>query len=81
MGTVRLWHLKALGYCNRRMRVWCKRNNYSWLKLRKEGIDSDYLLSIDNSSLARNAVDFAAASGWSETPRSADNDKIHGGCV
>jgi hypothetical protein len=80
MKRVRFWHLKALGYCNRQMRVWCKAHGVSWLELRKEGIEADRLLALDDSAMARDAVDFAEASGWSSTPVMADNS-ISGGCV
>jgi len=80
MGRVYFWHLKALGYCNRQMRVWCKAHGYSWLQLRKEGIDADYLLSIDDSAMAHAAVDFAASSGWSPTPLPCNGGK-DGGCA
>ena len=80
MRRVYFWHLKTLGYCNRQMRVWCKSHGYSWRTLRLEGIDADYLLSIDASAMAHAAVSFAEASGWSSEPITADSIK-HGGCV
>lgn len=77
---VYFWHLKALGYCNRQMRVWCKSHSMSWRGLINEGIAADYLLSIDDSAMAHAAVDFAKASGWSAVPVSTD-DAVCGGCV
>jgi len=81
MRRVYFWHLKALGYCNRQMRKWCKRTGFSWLELRKEGIDAETLLALDGSAMAKAAVDFAESSGWSPVPISADADKKSGGCV
>jgi hypothetical protein len=80
MKKVRFWHLKALGYCNRQMRVWCKAHGVSWLELRKEGIEADRLLALDDSAMAHAAVDFAEASGWAVDPVSADGSSS-GGCV
>lgn len=80
MRRVCFWHLKALGYCNRQMRVWCREHGYSWTVLRKEGIGADQLLELDDSAMARAAVDFAGASGWSQVPVAADSIK-RGGCV
>lgn len=77
---VRFWHLKALGYCNRQMRVWCKKHGISWRGLINDGIDADYLLSIDNSSMALAAVAFAEASGWSAVPVDVDGTPS-GRCV
>lgn len=74
MRRVYFWHLKALGYCNRQMRVWCKAHGLSWRALINEGIDADYLLSIDDSAMARNAVAFAESTGWSSEPISMDTD-------
>ncbi|QQG66370.1 hypothetical protein [Desulfobulbus oligotrophicus] len=65
---VYFWHLKALGYCNRQMRVWCKSHGISWRGLINDGIDADHLLSIDDSAMAQAAVAFAEASDWSATP-------------
>lgn len=65
---VYFWHLKALGYCNRKMRPWCKAHGVSWLELRREGIAADRLLELDNSAMAQGAVAFAEASGWSVEP-------------
>lgn len=81
MKKVYFWHLKALGYCNRQMRVWCKEKGISWRDLIDNGIDSEYLMEIDGTSMAQNAVDFAEASGWSEFPISADSDSKDAGCV
>ena len=72
MRRVLFWHLKALGFCNRQMRAWCREHDYSWRRLRTEGIDADYLLSVDDSSMARQAVDFAEATGWSAEPVADD---------
>lgn len=69
---VYFWHLKALGYCNRQMRVWCKEHDVSWRGLCSNGIDAAELLTLDNSAMARNAVEFAKESNWSETPVSSD---------
>lgn len=80
MKRVYFWHLKALGYCNRQMRVWCKAKGYSWLVLRMQGIDADYLLSIDNSSFAQNAVDFAESTGWCPKSAPDENENVSGGC-
>jgi len=80
MRRVSFWHLKALGYCNRQMRVWCRAHGLSWRSLINEGIDADYLLSIDDSSMAQNAVAFAESTGWSTEPISAVAD-TKGGCV
>ena len=80
MRRVYFWHLKALGYCNRQMRVWCKGHGISWRGLINEGIDADYLLEIDDSAMAQAAVEFAEASGWSPVPASTD-DAVCGGCV
>lgn len=77
---VYFWHLKALGFCNRQMRVWCKGHGVSWRELRQEGIEADRLLSLDDSAMSHQAVDFAEASGWSATPVNRD-DAICGGCV
>jgi hypothetical protein len=68
MKRVSFWHLKALGFCNRQMRVWCREHDYSWRRLRTEGIDADYLLSIDNSAMSQQAVAFAESTGWSVVP-------------
>jgi hypothetical protein len=65
---VQFWHLKALGYCNKQMRVWCKRVGYPWKKLTSEGIDADVLLSLDSTSYAVNAVNFAASTEWAKEP-------------
>lgn len=75
------WHLKALGYCNRQMRVWCKRHGVSWRGLCNDGIDANFLLSIDDSAMARDAVRFAEASGWSEQPVNQGANAVCGGCV
>ena len=75
MRRVYFWHLKALGFCNRQMRVWCKRQGYSWLTLRAEGIDADYLLQIDGSAMARQAVDFAEETGWCKEGPGTDTDE------
>lgn len=80
MRRVYFWHLKALGYCNRQMRVWCKSHQYSWRTLCQEGIDADYLLSVDDSAMAQAAVEFAEASGWSPDPIATGSAK-QGGCV
>jgi len=77
---VYFWHLKALGYCNRQMRAWCKSHSVSWRDLINNGIDADYLLSIDQSEMAHAAVLFAETSGWSPEPVSAE-DKISERCV
>jgi hypothetical protein len=61
---VYFWHLKALGYCNRQMRIWCKSKGISWRTLIDEGIDAEYLLSIDKSEFALKAIKFAEESGW-----------------
>lgn len=81
MRRVSFWHLKALGYCNRQMRVWCKTHGISWRSLINEGIDADYLLSIDQSSFARNAVAFAESTGWSTVPVAAADAAAAGRCV
>jgi len=81
MKRVYFWHLKSLGYCNRQMRVWCKSHSISWRTLIDEGIDADYLLSIDTTSFAVNAVKFAEESGWSSVPISADCNVVSGRCV
>ncbi|MDR2550029.1 MAG: hypothetical protein LBD10_07530 [Desulfobulbus sp.] len=81
MRKVYFWHLKALGYCNRQMRVWCKAKGVSWRELRTEGIEADRLLSLDDTSMAHRAVDFAEASGWSPVPVPAVDDRPNGGCV
>lgn len=81
MRRVYLWHLKALGYCNRQMRVWCKSKGVSWRELCNDGIDADYLLSIDNTSYAQNAVAFAESTGWAKEPISAGEGQPCGGCV
>ena len=75
MGQISFWHLKALGYCNRQMRIWCKSNKYSWRVLCSIGIDSEKLLSMDNTSMAHNAVDFARSTGWSKVPIPFDEIK------
>ena len=75
------WHLKALGYCNRQMRAWCnKPHGLSWRALIYEGIDADYLLSIDDSSMAQAAVAFAESTGWSTESIPMDTD-TKGRCV
>jgi len=81
MNRVYFWHLKALGYCNRQMRVWCKAHRVSWRALINEGIDADYLLSIDQSSFAHKAVAFAESTGWSPEPVAATDESVAGGCV
>ena len=81
MRRVYFWHLKALGYCNRRMRVWCKAHDRSWRWLVNEGIDVDTLLSLDDSSMAHNAVAFAESTGWASEPVSAGEGAANGGCV
>lgn len=81
MRKVYFWHLKALGYCNRQMRVWCKANGVSWRGLIDDGIDADHLLSLDQTSYACNAVAFAEATGWSREPVSVDAAAKKGGCV
>lgn len=78
---VYFWHLKALGYCNRQMRVWCKSKNLSWRDLIDNGIDADYLMEIDGTEFAIKAVQFAEDSGWSKEPISADCDDKNGGCI
>jgi len=80
MRRVSFWHLKALGYCNRQMRVWCKAHGLSWRALINEGIDADYLLSIDDSAMAQAAVAFAESTGWSTEPIAAVTD-TKGRCV
>lgn len=77
---VYFWHLKALGYCNRQMRVWCKAHGVSWRGLINDGIGVDALLAIDDSAMALAAVEFAEASGWSPVPVGGD-DAACGGCV
>lgn len=77
---VYFWHLKALGFCNRQMRVWCRSHGVSWLELRKTGIDAERLLSLDDSAMARQAVAFAEANGWAPDPVAATGDG-KGGCV
>ena len=77
---VYFWHLKALGYCNRQMRVWCKSHQISWRGLINDGIDADYLLSIDDSSMAQAAVAYAESSGWSPVPVVVDGAAA-GRCV
>jgi hypothetical protein len=69
---VQFWHLKALGYCNRQMRVWCKRTGYSWRILASEGIPAKTLLSLDSTTYAVNAVNFAESTGWSVEPLNFD---------
>ena len=69
---VYFWHLKALGFCNRQMRVWCKAHGVSWRGLINDGIGADELLGLDDSALARQAVAFAEASGWSPDPVTAN---------
>jgi len=66
--VVQFWHLKALGYCNRQMRVWCKTVGYPWRKLTSEGIDAELLLSLDQTSYATKAIEFAESTGWSVVP-------------
>lgn len=80
MKRVYFWHLKALGYCNRQMRVWCKKHNVSWRGLIDNGIDADELLGLDDSAMAQAAVGFAKSTGWSPVPISADTSK-RGGCI
>jgi|GEM_PF-3178656 len=80
MRRVYFWHLKALGYCNRQMRVWCKAHGLSWRGLINDGIDADYLLSIDDSAMAHAAVDFAESTGWAAEPVVSSSD-IKGRCV
>jgi len=80
MRRVSFWHLKALGYCNRQMRVWCKAHGLSWRGLVNDGIDADYLLSIDDSSMAHDAVNFAESTGWSQEPVIVESD-TKGRCV
>ena len=77
---VYFWHLKALGYCNRQMRAWCKAHGMSWRGLINEGIAAADLLALDDSAMAQAAVEFAARTGWSPVPVSTD-DTICGGCV
>ncbi|WP_310601427.1 hypothetical protein [Desulfobulbus sp.] len=79
MRKVSFWHLKALGYCNRQMRRWCKAHGVSWRELRTEGIEVDRLLALDNGAMAHRAVAFAEASGWSPVPVPATEDNR--GCV
>lgn len=71
--VVQFWHLKALGYCNRQMRVWCKRVGYPWRTLTSKGIPADTLLELDSTSYALNAVAFAESTGWSVEPISIDD--------
>lgn len=80
MRRVYFWHLKALGYCNRQMRVWCKAHNLSWRGLINDGINADHLLSIDDSAMAHAAVDFAESTGWSAEPVVSGSD-AQGRCV
>ena len=68
MRRVYFWHLKALGYCNRQMRVWCKAHQVSWRGLINNGIAVDELLALDDSAMAHAAIAYAEASGWSATP-------------
>ncbi len=81
MRRVYFWHLKALGYCNRQMRPWCKNHGISWRELINEGIDVDTLLNLDDSIMAQNAVAFAESTGWSREPISAGDGTANGGCV
>lgn len=81
MRRVYFWHLKSLGYCNRQMRVWTKSKGISWRDLVDNGIDADYLLSIDSTSYAVNAVTFAESTGWSKDPISNNSDEKSGGCI
>ncbi|MGI6655269.1 MAG: hypothetical protein ACOX5Z_00255 [Desulfobulbus sp.] len=76
---VYFWHLKALGYCNRQMRRWCKEHGVSWRELRLEGIAADRLLALDSSAMALEAVRRAEASGWSAVPVRGPDET--GGCV
>lgn len=78
---VYFWVLKALGYCNRQMRVWCKEHNFSWKTLHTEGITAEELLSLDNSAMAQKAVDFAEKTGWSKEPIQPEGSGKSGGCV
>jgi hypothetical protein len=80
MRRVYFWHLKALGYCNRQMRVWCKAHQMSWRGLINNGIDADELLAMDNGAMAQAAVAFAEASGWSADPVPVA-DELSGRCV
>lgn len=77
---VYFWHLKALGFCNRQMRVWCKQHGVSWRSLINDGIAVDTLLALDDSSMAHAAVEYARESGWSAVPAGND-DAVYGGCV
>lgn len=70
---VYFWHLKALGYCNRQMRKWCKSKDISWRSLINDGILAEELLSIDSTSYAINAVEFARSTGWSKDPIEKDS--------
>jgi hypothetical protein len=81
MKRVYFWHLKALGFCNRQMRRWCKAHDVSWRELCREGIDANRLLTLDSSSMAQQAVDYAESTGWSETPIRADGGGKSGRCV
>lgn len=78
---VYFWHLKALNYCNRKMRPWCKAHGVSWRELRLEGIDADRLLRLDNSAMAQDAVAFAESTGWSPSPVGAAADMSCGGQI
>lgn len=71
---ISFWHLKALGYCNRQMRVWCKEHDISWRTLAREGIDADVLLALDDSSMAQAAVAFAESTGWALEPVTVETD-------
>lgn len=78
---VYFWHLKALGFCNRQMRVWCRQHSVSWLELRTQGIDADLLLALDDGSMAHQAVEFAESTGWSPVAIAGDDGGPSGSCV
>jgi hypothetical protein len=80
MKKVYFWHMKALGYCNRRMRPWFAGRGIDWQTVLDDGVDADLLLaSGDAQAIA--AVRYAEATGWSATPLSADRVAKRGGCV
>jgi len=81
MGHIYFWHIKALGYCNRQLRPWCKRHGLSWTTLRKEGIDAEELLRIDSSAMAKDVVAFAEKTNWSPVPVGGEDAGKNGGCV
>lgn len=57
----RIWHAKALGYCAKGMRKFCKQHGLDYIKFVREGLTPEELLAT-NDAMAAKVVELAKKS-------------------